>query len=104
MRAQSDPHAKRRAQASEYLRGCRDTAGPSQGGLAVRLGGKVDVNFISQIENGYAVIPEYLVAEWADAVGVDRTEFCITVMAFFQPGYATCLRPAFDLWKNSKRS
>lgn len=99
--ARTDPFAARRRKIRKYLVGLREKAGVSQRGLANTLGLEY-YTFVSQVENGYAKVPEWLIIPWADAVRADRTEFCISVLEILEPGYAEGLKPVFALWKQKQ--
>ncbi|MEM9148653.1 MAG: helix-turn-helix transcriptional regulator [Pseudomonadota bacterium] len=66
------------------MRRWRDEKGYTQADLAEILELKY-YSFVSQVENGIGRIPQSLYGPWADALGVDREEFCWTVLAAIEP-------------------
>ena len=53
---------------------------------------KIRQGRISKILNGIDRIPSDDLVIWADALKVDRVEFCLDMMRFYDPEYYKCLR------------
>lgn len=79
-----DPKILRRALGA-WLKARREEAGFTQADLAERLGLKY-YSFISQVENGIGRIPQDVYAPWADALGIERRAFALTVIEHLEPG------------------
>lgn len=73
-----------RKQAGEWLKSLRAKAGLSQVDLAQRLGLKY-YTFVSQVENGFGRVPTESMEGWAQALGVDPSEFAQVLLSFYDP-------------------
>jgi DNA-binding XRE family transcriptional regulator len=79
------PGAKEsRREAGAWLTGLRTRAGLSQTQLAEKLGLKYST-FISQVENGYGRVPTESMRAWAEALGVEPSEFARGLIAYYDP-------------------
>jgi DNA-binding XRE family transcriptional regulator len=79
----ADPKALRR-EAGTWLKELRDRAGLSQLDLAHMLGLKY-YTFISQVENGFGRVPIESMEAWAQALGVDASDFARKLVAWYDP-------------------
>lgn len=73
-----------RAHAGAWLRAERERRGLSQRELAEKVG-VLYYTFISQIEAGRGRMPAERYAAWADALSIDRREFAINMLKFYEP-------------------
>src|ERR1700752_3333857 len=60
--------------AGDWLKQRRADAELSQADLAARLGLKY-YTFISQVENGFSLVPTEIIGAWADELGLERRAF-----------------------------
>jgi transcriptional regulator with XRE-family HTH domain len=67
-----------------FLKKVRERAGLTQRELAERLGIKY-YTFVSQIESGKGRVPPDLYDRWAEAVGMDTSEFVKKLLVFYDP-------------------
>lgn len=73
-----------RKQAGKYVKGLREAAGLTQMEVTKKIG--VDYyTLVSQVERGLARIPPDKIADWADAVGVDRKMFAQRLLEHYDP-------------------
>ena len=83
--AKTAPEAKRlRREAGAWLKELRGRAGLSQIELAEKLGLKY-YTFISQVENGFGRVPTESMEAWAQALGVDPSEFAAQLVSYYDP-------------------
>ena len=83
--AKTVPEAKRlRREAGAWLKELRAKAGLSQIELAEKLGLKY-YTFISQVENGFGRVPTDSMEAWAQALGVDPSNFARELLSFYDP-------------------
>jgi transcriptional regulator with XRE-family HTH domain len=81
----SSYHARiARADAGQYLKQCRKTAGLTQKELADLLSLKY-YTFISQVENGQGRLPPNLWVKTAKAVDVEVVQFALQLLEFYDP-------------------
>jgi ribosome-binding protein aMBF1 (putative translation factor) len=79
------PEAKElRREAGAWVAELRTRAGLSQIQLAEKLGLKY-CTFISQVENGYGRVPTESMRAWAEALGVEPSEFARRLVASYEP-------------------
>lgn len=69
----------------DWLRQRRQDAGLTQADLAGRLGIRY-YSFVSQVEHGIGRIPQDLYGPWAEALGLDRRRFAVTILRHLEPG------------------
>ena len=81
----SDPHVRQlRRTAGLWLKELRQKRGLSQRELANLVGADY-YTFISQLETGRGRIPPDRYRQWAQALGVEPTEFVSTLMQYYDP-------------------
>jgi DNA-binding XRE family transcriptional regulator len=79
------PEAKEsRRKAGAWLAEIRNRAGLSQTQLAEELGLKY-CTFISQVENGHGRVPTESMRAWAEALGVEPSEFARRLISYYDP-------------------
>jgi transcriptional regulator with XRE-family HTH domain len=78
-----------RNQAGNWLRHLREERGLSQRELADKVGAEY-YSFISQLEHGRGRIPLDRYAAFAQALGVDKREFLLVLMSYYQPITPPC--------------
>jgi transcriptional regulator with XRE-family HTH domain len=79
------PEAKEsRREAGTWLAELRTRAGLSQMQLAEKLGLKY-CTFIAQVENGHGCVPTECMRAWAEALGVEPSEFARHLVAHYDP-------------------
>jgi transcriptional regulator with XRE-family HTH domain len=74
----------KRRQAGAWLKKLRMDAGLTQSGFAERLGFPYYA-VVSQVETGRIRVPIQKLQAWAEAVGVDPTEFTKRLLSFYEP-------------------
>jgi transcriptional regulator with XRE-family HTH domain len=83
--AAADSQSKNlRKQAGTWLKELRAQAGLSQIQLAEILDLKY-YTFVSQIENGFGRVPIESMERWANALGVDPSQFARRLLRFYEP-------------------
>jgi transcriptional regulator with XRE-family HTH domain len=83
--AKALPEAKElRRQAGTWLKERRNQAGLSQIQLAECLSLKY-YTFVSQVENGFGRVPIDIMERWANALGIDPSEFAKHLISFYEP-------------------
>jgi transcriptional regulator with XRE-family HTH domain len=75
---------KLRSKAGHWLRELRETRGLSQRELAKKVGAEY-YTFISQLEHGRGRIPPDRYLVWADALGVEPSDFVRGLMSYYDP-------------------
>jgi transcriptional regulator with XRE-family HTH domain len=73
-----------RKEAGTWLKDMRRRAGLSQIELAARLGFKY-YTFISQVENGFGRVPTESMERWAEALGIEPSEFARQLLSYYDP-------------------
>jgi transcriptional regulator with XRE-family HTH domain len=73
-----------RQTAGQWLRLQREAAGLTQAALAERVGLRY-YTFVSQVESGIGRLPVETQGAWAEALGLDPSEFARTLLAFYEP-------------------
>ena len=71
-------------EAGAWLAELRTRAGLSQMQLAEKLGLKY-CTFISQVENGYGRVPTESMRAWAEALGVEPSDFARRLISSYEP-------------------
>lgn len=82
-KASPQPKERRRA-AGTWLKELRGRAGLSQVELAQILGLRY-YTFVSQVENGFGRVPTDSIEAWAEALGVDPSDFAKRLLSFYEP-------------------
>lgn len=82
-RTSSEVQDLRRA-AGRWLKEKREEAGLSQRQLAAKVGAEY-YTFISQLETGRGRIPPDRYRDWAEALGLQPSEFVRTILRFYDP-------------------
>jgi len=77
-------YAQSRKKGGLFLKKAREQAGLTQRQLAERLG-IAYYTFISQIESGKGRVPPDLYERWAEALGLQTSEFVKKLLAFYDP-------------------
>jgi transcriptional regulator with XRE-family HTH domain len=81
----SDPKVQElRREAGVWLKELRERRGLSQRQLANQLGAEY-YTFISQLETGRGRIPPDRYRQWAEARGIEPSEFVRTLMQYYDP-------------------
>lgn len=75
---------KLRREAGAWLAELRNKSGLSQTQLAEKLGLKYST-FISQIENGYGCVPAESMQAWAEALGIEPSQFARRLVSYYEP-------------------
>jgi transcriptional regulator with XRE-family HTH domain len=73
-----------RKEAGSWLKDMRRRAGLSQIELAALLGFKY-YTFISQVENGFGRVPTESMERWAEALGIEPSEFARRLLSYYDP-------------------
>lgn len=73
-----------RREAGHWLRGLREASGMTQADLAERVGLRY-YTFVSQVENGLGRVPIELQHAWAEALGVEPSEFARELLRCYEP-------------------
>jgi len=73
-----------RREGGRWLRELREARGLSQRQLAALIGAEY-YTFVSQLETGRGRIPPDRYRIWAEALGLDASEFVQTLMRFYDP-------------------
>lgn len=73
-----------RQQAGRWLKTARETAGLTQAELAEQVGLRY-YTFVSQVESGLGRLPIETQAAWAQALGLDPSEFAKTLLRYYEP-------------------
>lgn len=73
-----------RAQAGRWLKAAREAAGLTQAQLAEQVGLRY-YTFVSQVEGGVGRLPIETQAAWAEAVGLDPSDFAKTLLEYYEP-------------------
>jgi transcriptional regulator with XRE-family HTH domain len=73
-----------RKEAGSWLKDMRRRAGLSQIELAALLGFKY-YTFISQVENGFGRVPTESMEGWAEALGIEPSEFARKLLSYYDP-------------------
>jgi transcriptional regulator with XRE-family HTH domain len=73
-----------RQEAGRWLKAGREAAGLTQADLAARVGLRY-YTFVSQVESGLGRVPIETQGAWADAIGLDQTEFARTLLHYYEP-------------------
>jgi len=73
-----------RKEAGCWLKDMRRRAGLSQIELAALLGFKY-YTFISQVENGFGRVPTESMERWAEALGIEPSEFARRLLSYYDP-------------------
>lgn len=73
-----------RREAGAWLKTLRETAGLTQAELAERVGLRY-YTFVSQVENGLGRVPIETQAAWAEAVGLDPSDFARVLLRYYEP-------------------
>ncbi|MDR6625584.1 helix-turn-helix transcriptional regulator [Caulobacter segnis] len=89
--ARSAPDAAKAAQtkvlrqeAGRWLKAARETAGLTQAQLSERVGLRY-YTFVSQVESGVGRLPIETQEAWAQALGLDPSDFARTLLAYYEP-------------------
>lgn len=73
-----------RREAGRWLRSAREAAGLTQADLASRVGLRY-YTFVSQVEGGQGRVPIETQGAWAEALGLEPSEFARTLLRFYEP-------------------
>lgn len=73
-----------RQQAGRWLKAGREAAGLTQAELAEKVGLRY-YTFVSQVESGLGRLPIETQAAWAQALGLDPSEFAKTLLRYYEP-------------------
>ncbi len=73
-----------RREAGRWLKSLREGAGLTQAELAERVNLRY-YTFVSQVESGIGRVPIETQALWAEAVGMDPSEFARTLLRYYEP-------------------
>lgn len=73
-----------RQQAGRWLKAAREDAGLTQAELAEKVGLRY-YTFVSQVESGLGRLPIETQAAWAEALGLDPSEFAKTLLRYYEP-------------------
>jgi len=73
-----------RREAGRWLKASREAAGLTQADLAQRLGLRY-YTFVSQVESGVGRVPIEMQGAWAEAMGLDPSEFARTLLRQYEP-------------------
>ena len=73
-----------RQQAGRWLKASREAAGLTQAELAEKVGLRY-YTFVSQVESGLGRLPIETQAVWAEALGLDPSEFAKTLLRYYEP-------------------
>lgn len=73
-----------RKKAGKYIKDLRKGRDLTQSGLSKLL--RLEYyTFISQVENGFARVPPESYRDWANALGVDVSEFAKKLLSYYDP-------------------
>jgi transcriptional regulator with XRE-family HTH domain len=73
-----------RQQAGRWLKRARETAGLTQAELAEKVGLRY-YTFVSQVESGLGRLPIETQSAWAEALGLDPSDFAKTLLRYYEP-------------------
>lgn len=73
-----------RQQAGRWLKTARETARLTQAELAEQVGLRY-YTFVSQVESGLGRLPIETQGSWAQALGLDPSEFAKTLLRYYEP-------------------
>lgn len=81
-----------RREAGRWLKAAREGAGLTQAELAARVGLRY-YTFVSQVESGVGRVPIEQQGAWAEALGLDPSDFARTLLRHYEPELNRLLFP-----------
>ncbi|MDD3836395.1 MAG: helix-turn-helix transcriptional regulator [Phenylobacterium sp.] len=73
-----------RREAGRWLKARREDAGLTQAEVAEQVGLRY-YTFVSQVESGVGRVPIESQGAWAEALGLDPTDFARTLLRYYEP-------------------
>lgn len=73
-----------RQEAGRWLKSARERAGLTQAELAERVGLRY-YTFVSQVESGLGRLPIETQGAWAEALGLEPSDFARTLLRYYEP-------------------